>query len=243
MAKKWSMSKWSKYRIMKKSAQLAPHLPETLWMRERALSRLLSKYGEVIVKPCGSYGGKGVIRITKISDGRYQMHDGSKISTVDSKSELLARLKKRATRNYIVQQYIPLARAGSRPFDLRVMVQRGSRRKWLVTGKLAKVAGKGFIVTNIRRSNGVILPVEKAVKRSVLKGQSMNKLLSDIDQVALQTAKKLEGYYPFIRTMGIDMGLDEKGHVWIIEANFAPMVGLFRGLKDKSMYRKIVSLK
>ena len=46
------------------------------------------------------------------------------------------------------------------------MVQRHPNSEWQVTGMLAKVAGKGFIVTNIRRSGGKVVTVENALEHS-----------------------------------------------------------------------------
>jgi D-alanine-D-alanine ligase-like ATP-grasp enzyme len=110
-----------------------------------------------------------------------------------------------------------------------------------VTGKLAKVAGKGFIVTNIRLSSGKVVSVEQALKNSMLNKMRANDLLAQLDKVALQAAQKLSPYYPWVRTMGIDMALDKDGNVWIIEVNFIPMLELFLKLKDKSMFHKMKS--
>lgn len=238
---KMSMSKWSKYKVLKKSNGLVPHLPETSWMKESSFWRLLNKYGELILKPAASSGGHGVLLVTSLGKLKYEVQDGSRKKRIHGKTNLLAYVKKRTTTSYIVQRRISLASVNRCPYDLRVMVQRRPKSSWQVTGKLAKVAGKGFIITNMRRSNGRILPVQTAINRSVLKRISTRNLLSTIDRVALSTAEQLKRYYPSIRTIGIDMGLDVKGKVWIIEANFAPMNALFLKLKDKTMYRKIMS--
>jgi D-alanine-D-alanine ligase-like ATP-grasp enzyme len=39
------------------------------------------------------------------------------------------------------------------------------------------------------------------------------------------------------------MGLDQNGHIWIIEANRSPMMSHFRKIKDKTMYHRIVEYK
>jgi D-alanine-D-alanine ligase-like ATP-grasp enzyme len=173
----------------------------------------------------------------------YEVHVGPKKTTLTSKTSLFAHIKKISSRNYLVQQRIPLATVNGRPFDLRVMVQRHLKSPWQVTGKLAKVAGKGFIVTNVLRSSGKVVSVEYALKHSALHSMSVSDLLSQMDKVALHAAKQLSPYYPLVREMGVDMGLDKKGNIWIIEVNFVPMHGLFAKLKDKSMFRKIQSFK
>ncbi|MGO4270344.1 YheC/YheD family protein [Paenibacillus sp. TAF58] len=238
---KRNTSKWTKYKLLRKSSKLRVNLPETAWLRKSSFWRLIKKYDEVIIKPTGSYGGKGVVRIKKMDSSIYEVQDGAVKKNLTQHSQLNAYIQKQASKNNIIQQRIPLATVNDHPFDLRVMVQRRLHSPWEVTGKLAKVAGKGFIVTNIRLSSGKVVSVEQALKNSVLKKMRAADLLSQLDKVALQAAQVLSPYYPWVRTMGIDMALDKGGNVWIIEVNFMPMLELFLKLKDKSMFHKIKS--
>lgn len=215
------------------------NLPETEWLKESTFWRMLNKYEQVIIKPTGSYGGHGVIRFKKLNTSEYELQDGAKKKRFTDQDQVNTFLKKKTGKNYIVQQRIPLATVNGRPFDLRVMVQRHPHSKWQVTGKLAKVAGAGFIVTNIRMSSGKVVSVEHALKHSQLKSMRSGDLLAKLDKVALKSAAKLGPSYRWVKTMGIDMAFDKEGHVWIIEVNYAPMLELFLKLKDKSIFRRI----
>lgn len=237
MAEK-STSKWTKYKILAQSSALLPYLPKTYPLKKKYFWRLLDKYEQVIVKPTGSWGGRGVILIKDLGSGMYEVHKGDKKKKV-SGADLYDHIKERTGEHYIVQKRIPLATVKGSPFDLRVMVQRRPHSPWAVTGKLAKVAGKGYIVTNVRRSKGYVTTVHNAIRE--IKGISEKSLLSRIDKVAVLSAEQLKKKYSWARTMGVDMGVDKKGKPWIIEVNFKPMLSLFQRLKDKSMYRKIVS--
>lgn len=237
-----SWDKWSKYKVMRSSKSLAAHLPETKRMNETALWNFLHKYGKVIVKPSAKSMGIGVIQISCENNGKYKVHKGTKSATCCGRSETYAYLKKRISRNYIVQRRIPLAHVDGRPFDLRVMVQRSKNTAWTITGMLAKVAGKGHIITNVARSRGKVLPVKTAIARSNMENKDSTSIIAQINHVAFLTAKRLQRSYPGLRTIGLDLGLDKKGKAWIIEANFSPSKSLFLKLKDKSMYQKIVSL-
>lgn len=236
-----STSKWTKYKLLRNSEELRANLPETAWLKESTFWRMLNKYDQVIIKPTGSYGGHGVIRIKKLEASEYELQDGAKKKRFTDQAQVNAFLKKKTGKNYIVQQRIPLATVNGRPFDLRVMVQRRPNSKWQVTGKLAKVAGRGFIVTNIRMSSGKVVSVEHALKHSQLKIMRSSDLLTQLDKVALKSAAKLGPSYRWVKTMGIDMAFDKSGHVWIIEVNYAPMLELFLKLKDKSIFRRIKS--
>jgi hypothetical protein len=123
-------------------------------------------------------------------------------------------------------------------------MQHGSPRGntgWTVTGKLAKVAGSGYIITNVARSKGRVVPVGAAIRSSNIHGKSTKEIMRDIDGVALRAVRRLHQHYRSIHTIGLDIGLDSGGNVWIIEGNFTPALSLFLKLKDKSAYRRIVS--
>ncbi|MBB6732713.1 YheC/YheD family protein [Cohnella zeiphila] len=239
-----SWSKWSKHKVLKESAEVFAHLPETRWMTEKSFWKLLNKYKEIILKPSSKSGGSGVVQVSSEDGVRFEVHSGRYKKQVSGKNALIAYVQKLSSPHYIIQRRIPLAQVHGRPFDLRIMVQRKKNADWNVTGRLAKIAGKGYIITNTIRSNGYVLPVEQAIQRSNLKQQRRIKgVLSEIDRVALMAADQLRRFYPGIRTIGLDMGLDVRGKAWIIEANFTPMTSLFLKLKDKSMYQKILTYK
>jgi len=235
--------KLSKHRIMSQSPALSQALPETHVMNLDVFWQMLGKYGNVIVKPSGSYGGSGVIQVAQRGKGKYTVRFESVVKHFNSKPALGDFIHGRAAKGCIVQRRIALARVDGRPFDLRVMVQRkNTSSAWIVTGKLAKVAGKGFIVTNIKRSHGKVTTVESAIARAKLSAKKAD-LLGQIDKLALQTAAHLGQHYRNLRSVGLDLGIDRNGKVWIIEANFLPMLALFNYLKDKTMYRRICSYK
>lgn len=234
-----SWTKWGKYKLMRRDEALAPYLPETHRCKETNFQQLLEKYGSVIVKPQGSYGGAGVMHIKLLKDGRCRIHAGTARTYTDNREQAWEQLKPRIGSRYIVQQRIDLARSRGRPFDFRVMVQRkrGSR-KWLATGELAKVAGAGHIITNVRRSGGYVATAQRALAGS----DCIRRPAAVIDEIrtaARLSARCLGNRFSRQREMGIDIGVDRSGRVWIIEANFKPDPTLFLKLKDKSMYRTI----
>ena len=238
---KFSTSKWSKHRLLSQSASLRPHLPETKWLSNSNFWQMIAKYGEVIIKPTSSSGGNGVIRIKHMGMSTYEIHDGARKNKL-TKIQTNQYITRKLSRSHIVQQRISLATVNGQPFDLRVMVQRRPNSPWQVTGKLAKVAGKGFVVTNIAKSHGYVVTVNKAIELSKLPTQKSSELLKQLDHVALIGAAKLGPSYRRVNTLGFDMALDTKGHVWIIEVNLAPMLSLFLKLKDKSTFRKIKAI-
>jgi glutathione synthase/RimK-type ligase-like ATP-grasp enzyme len=234
-----SAGKWTKYELMKKEEGLSSYLPETQLFSRESLWEFLDKFNQIIFKPSRGFQGSGIIQITSMEQDQYEIHKEINIIKLNGRSEIYDFLMKRqhAKRSYILQQKIQLAAIDGSPFDLRVMVQRKKDLlEWKVTGKIARVASKGFFITNAAKE---LLSAEEAIERSLLNKSPLNDILSEIDKVALLTAAHLEKHYVGCRVLGIDIGIDVNGRVWIIEANLNPRIGFFKYLKDKSIYKTI----
>lgn len=238
----YNRGKLTKYRLLATSPELKAVLPTTKKLSKSSFRGLLERYGHVIVKPSGGWGGDGVISVSATDGTSITIHHGKAKHTVRGLDAAYAYIQgKTKGATYLVQRYIPLAKVNARPFDIRVMVQKKPGSAWVVTGRLAKIAGSGYIITNIARSHGQVVPVWDAIRASNIYGvASSQQLIEEIDRVAIQSAKHLQKYYR-IDTVGMDIGLDASGRVWIIEPNFKPDITLFRKLRDPSIYRKIKS--
>jgi glutathione synthase/RimK-type ligase-like ATP-grasp enzyme len=241
-----NQSKWKKNSIMIENKDLQPYLPETSEFSKSNLWKLIDKYRKVILKPSNGSWGKNIFKLSLLSEDIYEIHFKDEKMNFTSRDEAFAYLKdKIASRPYLVQRYIPLLTINSSPLDIRVITQKtNDTNTWMVTGKLAKVAGKGFIVTNYK-SGGAIIPVEQAIKDSctTISTAEMESLHSEIDRVTLIASDCLEPYYKEQRIFGFDIGVDEQGHIWIIEVNLRPSLALFYQLEDKSTYWSIKKIR
>jgi len=177
--------------------------------------------------------------VSSMDGERYQIHAGAIRRVVQGKEAVLHTLKSLfRPKIYLLQPHLSLGRINGRPFDVRVMVQRTkSNQPWQVTGWLAKLAGPGYVVTNVARSRGSVLSLQNAILRSGI--PKPPHFLVEIKKVSLAVASCLGNAYPSLREIGLDLGLDQEGKIWIIEANFRPALSLFQRLPDKTFYRRI----
>lgn len=212
-------------------------------MSKKHFESMLSQFRKIMVKPSRGWGGQGVMMVERTSGGIDVRYDNHKKTGLSKKKAYSLVMRKLGKSSAIVQQYIPLARTSGRPFDLRVMVQRKSLKssKWKITGKLAKAAGKGYFITNVRRSRGRVMSASSAIRKSNIPHLSVKRILKEVDQISLKSAKLFSKHYK-IDTVGMDIGIDRNGKVWIIEGNFTPALTLFKKL-DKKTYRYIVNFK
>jgi hypothetical protein len=248
------MNKLESFQVLKEDKRMNSFVPETRMLTEENLWELLTKYGTVILKPVGGSGGRGIINISSEVNERFmvQVKLTKQIVTGNDLYSYLTReilkdfaqyfdsgeINKILSETYIVQYRVPLTEIDHRPFDIRVMVQRKSDSPWKVTGKLVKLANTGYAITNVNLGS-TILPIETAVQRSSLNHLSQQTLLSQLDQVALWAAERLQHQNTSIRVIGFDMCFDTHGKVWIIEANYSPHDYIFLHLEDKTMYETI----
>ncbi|MCA1011492.1 YheC/YheD family protein [Halobacillus halophilus] len=237
-----SRSKWKKYKLMRKEKNLSAHLPETHLLNEESFNTMIDKYGTVMIKPSRGYQGKGVIQVSCIEWEVYEFHSLYKKYLVEGKDHAFEHIRDQYCSNkpYIVQQRIPLAQINGCPYDIRVMTQRlKNSDTWVVTGTLAKVAAENFVITNYPQK---IIPLEEALERS-MDSRETEITRSEIERICIAIAEQIGPYYENSRTFGFDIGLDQEGKVWIIEANLKPGISMFKNLKDLSMYEKIKKYK
>jgi hypothetical protein len=201
------------------------------------------KYGKVLLKPSGGGGGAGILQLVPLGGERYRIHAGKRLLYAEGKEKTVNVLKSLfRPKLYLLQPCLSLGRIGGRPFDIRVMVQRmDSRHPWKVTGWLAKLAGPGFVVTNIARSRGKVLPLRAAIRLSNIPASP--DLFLNIRRLSLAAARCLGKTYPTLREIGLDLGVDTEGKLWIIEANFRPALSLFLKLPSRSQYQKIKAMR
>lgn len=225
------ISKWSQYQYLYR------FMPHTDLLTETSFQEFLKQYPTIFLKPCNGQHGKNIIKINKLNDTRYEIYTG--ISKLEKQEALetykMIRQMCVPSKDYIIQQGIPLAIIDDCFIDVRVMTQK-IEGVWQVTGKAVKVAGRLFFVTNAART---ILTLEEALQQTPIPFMRQQKLEADINALCLAAVKELR-HHASLTIVGFDVGITAQGEVWIIEGNYVPDISLFKQLEDKIMYETIV---
>lgn len=229
--------------LVKGNDTIRAALPTSRTFSREALDAMLDRYKSVVIKPTGGSGGKGVLFVTSEGSGVYHVRAGANTRHIRGRDALYRHIRGMTKRRLLIQRKIPLATVGGRPFDVRVMVQRKRSGKsgWQVTGKLVRIAGPGYRITNTARSGGRVTTYTAAMQKADVTGISSAALAKRINRLCLSAVRRLHSHCRTLHTVGLDIGVDKAGNPWIIEANFTPNKALFKRLKNKDPYRRIMS--
>lgn len=213
--------------VLRRVPALAPHLPETLPASPRNVQALLRRFPMVYIKHAGGTLGFGVVRISRHPPGGYRWETARGFRrTVRLRLPSAAALQRhllRTTRHgtWLAQQGVDLARYRGRPADIRLLVQKDGRGEWQVTTAFAKVAAPGQVVTNIG-AGGSLRRLDELLHHALQRhrwNSTPAELEDRLREVSVLVAKALDRDLGPLAELGIDLGLDTSGHVWLIEAN------------------------
>lgn len=227
------------------SSPIRSHLPltEPLHSKE-SLSKMLKLSLPLYLKPADGRAGDGIIYLEPVrgEEGeetiRIRSTDTGKERTVSSAMiwEILS--PSIHHRSYLIQQAIPRLTFAGRPFDLRVLVQKGGEGRWAVTGVGARLAGPERITTHIPQGGSRLSP-EEAFSLTMTREERRRKY-REIEEVALGIARVIDaGYDQSLGEMSMDLGLSPEGKLWFFEANAKPMKFDEPSIHRRSLIRRM----
>lgn len=220
------LNKWRVHQLLAQNSELIAYLPETHNLNQENLSDMAAKYKTLYLKPCNGSQGYRIIKVivngqnynyTIYSHGRHSGQAGSITGL------LQATRSTRGKRPYIVQQGIDLDTYWGSPFDMRIILQKDGEGQWVISKKFVRIAPSGSSIANLSR--GGTAETSARVLAKVLNGnrsliREKNEELRRLCQTAAETLEtNSESCYG---ELGLDIGIDKKGKLWIIEVNSKP---------------------
>lgn len=231
-------SKWKKHLMLKKIGYLQRFLPHTTKLSEKELWLFLERYPFVILKPVLGTGGQGIIKVQK-KNGIYLLQTNEKKYKCRQKNELVRIIKNEITdQKYLIQQGIQLIQYQNRPIDFRLVLLKPAG-EWEYIGGMGKIAAKNKIITNFCKGGSPIM-IDQALRSSLnYSEEKVNQIQNQMKMLAQVVSECFSKNYQFVRELGLDVGVDQQGRIWIIEVNTRPMYNLFKFHSDRSLSGKI----
>ncbi|WP_164821527.1 YheC/YheD family endospore coat-associated protein [Paenibacillus koleovorans] len=225
------------HRILQRDEALRSYLPATRRLTGWAsLTAALQRDGTLFLKPDAGSQGKGVLRLGAAADGSYTAVGRSGRNepfarTFASEPLLRSWLEAfTAGRSYLVQPYLRLNTRSGEPFDIRCLVQKNRRGVWSVTGLAVRRGASGNVTSNLH-GGGVAMDLEPFLQNEFGE-EKARQIRSTLLNIASRVPVILEQHHGRLAELGIDLGIDASGHVWILEANSKPGRSAFARLSD-----------
>ena len=220
------LNKWKVYQLLVTDPILNRYLPETRLLTIESFKEMLQKHSTLFVKPSNGSLGKGIIKVTRNKNGTmdFVIYGRGKVKnhaeTPEGFFKKTARI--RGDKSYIVQQGIRLAVYRGSTFDLRIIYQKNREGKWQQGKKFVRVAPRGSSISNL--SSGGRVEISRRILHYLFNSKDkVNSKFEEVKGLCLQTAVILEeksgGIYG---ELGMDIGIDKNGALWLIEVNSKP---------------------
>jgi glutathione synthase/RimK-type ligase-like ATP-grasp enzyme len=181
----------------------------------------------VYIKPAHGSLGLNIIRAKRKSDGQvlYQekVKEGSRNGTSGSVSMFLKKFAARFLKGkYVIQETLYLMTFQNRPFDIRLVLQKDSSGQWKRTKTFCRVAQAGEITSNLS-TGGDAITVKQLLQDVLRDTKRVDRAMKEIRKIAAEVPVVIEREVgSTIGELGLDLGLDTRGRVWVIEINSKP---------------------
>jgi glutathione synthase/RimK-type ligase-like ATP-grasp enzyme len=216
--------KWEVHNRLLNSPEMLPHLPETQLLGPETLEQMTASYRRLFIKPAQGSLGRSIYILTASPTGKFEFRRGRgrvRREMLSDLTQVEAKLSRLSNDYYIVQQGLDLCRAHGRTVDLRVIMQRNGRGRWAMSKIFARVARRGRLVANIS-AGGKGLSASQTLRRCFSAGK-VRSLIGEIRRVArLVCTVMAENTDGHLGELGVDVGVDRRGRVWVIEVNSKP---------------------
>lgn len=237
-------NKWDQHNLLLSYESMKPFLPETMNMSLENLQYYINKYGECVAKQHMGQLGNGFYTITRLKAKTSAFLVKNLDSTVsfDSIEQVYEFFAQKKT-PYMIQQKIDLVKVNDGITDVRVILQEVSPGIWNVTGKCVKIAPPNCVVTYTGRPDREVSTIDCLSRDYGKTPFTAEELNTRLNVVALAIINILK---PYLKNpiLGLDIGVDTKGRIWLIEAaNTHPHLTMFTKLPDKTMLDNILKHK
>ncbi|MDX8045908.1 YheC/YheD family protein [Gracilibacillus sp. S3-1-1] len=214
-------TKTKQYRLIKSSDMFKDIvIPYITTNQPENIMNFLAKHSTIILKPSRGMKGENIYKVTKLENGEflcvYQTEE--KRITYDEFYQFLYSLISK--KKYICQKYIETIDENGKPFDVRIRLEKNVDGEWETVVNLVRIAGKQKVVSNVAQGGYV---AELSSFLQVNYPDNLEKINKKIIQIGENLPLHIEETTgKNLSSLGIDVGIDPHGSIYLFEINTSP---------------------
>lgn len=235
------------YLILRENEEIIPFLPETVLLHSSSqVFDFLDRYTHALIKPNGGSHGSGVVAIFQLTKKGFLLkgrdrRNHSFQTVLESKHHLRNWLHQYiGSTRFVIQPYLSLSTPDGQPFDLRILIQKNNIKEWQTTG-MAIRAGKTNSITSNLHGGGKAHKLHPFIDQHFTP-QQVKKIDLAIQKIASVVPPFIEKNHGTLLELGLDVGIDRNGRVWILEINSKPGRTVFLRTGELEVRKRSIQL-
>ncbi|MFC3883823.1 YheC/YheD family protein [Bacillus songklensis] len=215
-------------------AQSSSHIFQTL-LKEKA----------ILLKPNNGSQGKGIMAVSIYKKQvKVQSQFGKDLSEISFHDE--ASFHKWISRKLervplLIQPLLNICNYEGKPFDIRVLLQKEESGLWKEAGRGIRQAKNGHILTNISQG-AEVLSFDEGLHG--FPSSQRKFICEEIDSLIPLIPAALEKAFSPLFELGIDICIDRRGAIWILDMNSKPGRKIVLGTspeKEEELYCRLLA--
>ncbi|WP_139491851.1 YheC/YheD family endospore coat-associated protein [Brevibacillus dissolubilis] len=244
-------NKWNATRRFMQNEAMRRWIPETVIYSTENLRQMLKKHELIYVKPGNGTGGRSILKIShqKNTKGGYTVLGRSRtlvkkrltFQTLQGLTRWLNRwvkAEKIRDGHFMIQQGLNLELIPGRVADTRLLIQKNELGEWRITGLGVRVGGKNSPTSNLHGGGKAVSFANFLSER--FNQEQIQEIQRECHQLAHTVVNVIEEEFGTMMEFGLDIGIDIKGRVWLIEVNPKPGRDIFKKMGNMGLYKKSV---
>ncbi|MER2106951.1 MAG: YheC/YheD family protein [Solibacillus sp.] len=217
-------NKWNVAKRLTEAGEFSKYLiPSNIVTEPAACYSFFAQHKKIVFKPVDGRKGKGIYFISSVGE-EYTVQHNTMVTRYTKQALDTFFTKMLSEDAYLIQPYIESKLASGQVFDFRVHVQKNGTGNWTILTVYPRVAPTGSNIPNIN-NGGYTNYLEPFLALNFPK-EAFN-MKRTLEQFGLALARHLDDiqmkkFGEVIDEIGIDVGLDARGKLWIYEVNWRP---------------------
>lgn len=233
--------KWEGWEFLAKSKNIKKYLPHTEKLNKQELLTQIDQFKNFVLKPVMGSSSSGIVMVRSREHGAFEVSYpllkdiiSLEFATKNDLCDWMTERVKLGT--FIIQKMIPTMKYQNKVVDIRLNMNKNGVGRWDVSLLLFRVASNNllFVPRTMKRA----YTLEQFDHDSVFPTVNISKLEKDIHALGYRICQAFDAAGYHMADLGIDLGLDENGHLWIFEVNHIPYPGL-GSIEDHSVIRPL----